>query len=765
MAIDKTKKLSLITDEVNHLHPLLSKLLPKLPNVIKVEYTHGQSEMGADFVVAKNNDIFGVTEYIGVIAKIGKVVQNFTDIERQIDECNVPRPVFGGKEKARLVEVWVIVTEHITKGAQEKIYDKFSTRKINFIDGKTLEKWIDNLLPNYWYDASLEVGEYLNILHVRNSEIDNSLSLVQLIDENFYIEQDIYDFPRLDYRIKHKRLQKKANRVDIYDVLQNNKFVLIEGGMGAGKSKLLRKLVDHYTRPEIYAESNIIPIITTFKELHDDYKGNIAELMQNKLGNQLYHELGNSTSLVLVDGFDEKNLQADQQIEALKSIDKIIKDNDMVRVAVTSRYLKGLDQSNELEDDISRVEIRPLSLSKTVEFVSKICSELNMSKRIIEDLKRSPLFRELPKSPISAILLAKLLNENSKDIPSNMTELYSKYTEYVLGRWDIDKGLQSQKEYQALDNIMSELSRYLIDNELTALSIEEVKISFNAYLKKRNLDINGDDLFNKMVDRCDIVIIDNDRYTFSLKHRTFIEYFYAKAMIKNNGFNIDNRIYSPYWMNTFYFYLGIQKDCPDVLKAMLELKASSEPEKWLKIVNMPNYLLAAYTTPYEIVSEGVYNLIIEASNLYNDIVNGNLLSPFSSLPRMHILYIMQRIIRETFSYEFFKSAIEDAALRVNESEFGNDIKAYSLFFLNVAYIDLGAEQSFDFMLREMTEPLPIDVALAFRHESDKLKEYTTLMKKQDKRISKTLKHNSSLRAMVNKMYDTPITIIESKKLN
>jgi hypothetical protein len=79
--------------------------------------------------------------------------------------------------------------------------------------------------------------------------------------------------------------------------------------------------------------------------------------------------------------------------------------------------------------------------------------------------------------------LAKLINENSNDLPSNLTELYAKYTEYILGRWDIDKGLQSQKEYQALDNIMMKLSRFLVDNEMIFISIGDVKAIFNSYLR------------------------------------------------------------------------------------------------------------------------------------------------------------------------------------------------------------------------------------------------------------------------------------------
>lgn len=96
----KKSKLSQINDEVKDFHPVLEKILNKLPNVISVEYTHGQEEMGADFVVALRDKIFGNTEYVGVIAKVGKVVQDFSDIMRQIEECEIPRTFWGVKRKS-----------------------------------------------------------------------------------------------------------------------------------------------------------------------------------------------------------------------------------------------------------------------------------------------------------------------------------------------------------------------------------------------------------------------------------------------------------------------------------------------------------------------------------------------------------------------------------------------------------------------------------------------------------------------------------------
>jgi len=309
MPTDKHSKLTRITEEVSQLHPLLSKLLKKLPNVLEVEYTHGPREMGADFVIARQDETLGTTEYIGVVAKIGKVVQDYADIVRKIEECWVPRLFAGGKESIRLGEVWVIITEHITKGAQEKIYEKYRSNKITFIQGALLETLIDNHLPAYWTDVSLEVGEYLAELRTRTQALDKSVSFLQLINTGIYIEQDIYDIPSVEYKdVVSKRA--KASRININEEIENNRILLIEGGMGSGKSKLIRKLVDDYSRPESYLGTNMVPIAVPYKDLVDKFRCDIEALITERIGATLKKELDaqKSVFLLLIDGIDEKNL-------------------------------------------------------------------------------------------------------------------------------------------------------------------------------------------------------------------------------------------------------------------------------------------------------------------------------------------------------------------------------------------------------------------------------------------------------------------------
>ena len=169
-----------ISDEVKELHPLLEIILNKLPRVKQVEYTHGTNEMGADFVLSREDDTFGDLEYVGIIAKTGKIVQNFDDIERQIDECSLQRPFFlPGKHKVRISETWIVTTSTISKNAQEKIHEKYHNRKITFIDGGKLSVLVEEYAPAYWGSVEREVGEYLAALSTQQLELDQRFSLVK----------------------------------------------------------------------------------------------------------------------------------------------------------------------------------------------------------------------------------------------------------------------------------------------------------------------------------------------------------------------------------------------------------------------------------------------------------------------------------------------------------------------------------------------------------------------------------------------------------
>ena len=217
-----------LKDEVRDFHPLLDKLLSKLPRVLNVAYTHGAQEKGADFVVCRQDDILVDHEYVGVIAKVGKIHQDMSKIEQQIDECDEDRLLGNGKQKIRLNEIWIITNEFITQGAREKIYRKYSTRKIKFIDCDNVCKWVDDYIPNYWHSINPVVAEYLQLILAELNEADKLHCLIPNKTNDFYVEQDLRKI-ELKYGIKNK-VKDKPLKKSILQTIAEHHITFIEGG-------------------------------------------------------------------------------------------------------------------------------------------------------------------------------------------------------------------------------------------------------------------------------------------------------------------------------------------------------------------------------------------------------------------------------------------------------------------------------------------------------------------------------------------------------
>ena len=540
--------------------------------------------------------------------------------------------------------------------------------------------------------------------------------------------------------------------------------ILIEGSVGSGKSKLLRRLIAGATTPEAFSKTKVIPLSASYTEVMEKHSGDLKKLIEHRVPRVVREPCRDSEYLVLIDAFDERRTEVNCQANELNALFDQASEENRIRVVVTSRFLKGVERSDVLQPDVARCELHRLSMQRTFEFIGKMCEKVNITDRILEDLKKSALFRDLPRSPLSAILLARLLNESQHEIPSNMTELYAKYSELILGRWDEKKGLQSQKEYQALDNILMRLARQMIDDQRPFISTDEVKAVFKDYLDQRNLEIDANELFIKMVERCEIILLDGNSETLGFKHRSFTEFFYAKSFVPDQSLVVDSRVFNVYWMNTFFFYLGLRKDCPNDLQAIFAMPTGSEQEEWLKILSVSDYLLAAYTTPYEVVAEGVRKVAVTAAELYRKIVTRGSEMWFSSLPRMHLLCLLQAFIREGYSYRFFAKAIEDAALRIDDSPLEDETKAYALFFLNVAYIDVGEGETFDFMLKRIQQDLPVDLQFALWHEGKNVKERSALMRKQDKRLRRIMPRGNTTNMFIKNLYERPVNTVIQQSL-
>lgn len=444
---DKCKVIEEIDNEVKILHPLLKNVLRHIDGVTEVEYTHGRDEKGADLIVTRFDSALGRSHQIGVIAKIGKILNNFDDVARQIEECQMPRKIQGGTDETRLSEVWVINNAPISKNAQDKIHHKYAGQRIEFFPGEKLTELVDKYAEYFWHDISSEIGSYLQDLSQKIEHRECELSILSGLGcADFYIAPDVQEFEKPRY-VKSNR-PTKARYVNLLEEVIREKVCVLEGDMGFGKSKTARHIAKHYCAPDRFKHSSVLPVFETFRNILEKnwtLKNLLDSLTQPFFSTATCH---NCKYLFIIDGIDEAIGKNGKWEVHLHNLIKEARSTDGYHLLLTSRPLRKLDEQVTVYAGANRYVLRPLSMHKLVAFIERACEKLSVPKRLFEDLQRSDLFKQLPQSPIAAALLSRLIAQNTSDLPSNLTELYSKSIEHLLGRWDIQKGGCTEKEYK-----------------------------------------------------------------------------------------------------------------------------------------------------------------------------------------------------------------------------------------------------------------------------------------------------------------------------
>ena len=115
------------------------------------------------------------------------------------------------------------------------------------------------------------------------------------------------------------------------------------------------------------------------------------------------------------------------------------------------------------------------------------------------------------------------MNQNKKELPSNLTELYSKSMEFMLGRWDEKRAVSSEKLYKTCERLSRYLARHMIENHLAYITTVEAKTMCSSFLKERNTGISVDEAIDYLTGRSNLFGKLDGTDTLFFRHRSFAE--------------------------------------------------------------------------------------------------------------------------------------------------------------------------------------------------------------------------------------------------
>lgn len=766
-ARDKRKKLEDLVDEVRDLHPFVEALLRRLPGVQDVRNTHGTQEFGADFLLTKIDPTTERTRHVGVVVKSGSINQGDShDLDRQIEECQtVPRTIEHGMKDIRIGEVWVICNQTISNNAKTIIGSKFRGLSIEFFDAADVVERTDKYAPFLWQNVPSLLSQYLVALDERLANEEQQAHLIGPVASVPTIDLEFAEIEIGEYQERRKR---KRRIVRILEEIDSRLAVVVEGEMGAGKSHLLRRLARQYASLDAFESRHYVPVHTTYRRLASEYGGSIDACIRDALAAANSDLKGlEHTVLLLIDAIDEVEAAGTDGGSVIEDLIEQVRDRGHTRAVLSTRPDVTSPTRGKTLPDTCRVEIRPLTLGKIVQFVREVCATSKLPARLVDDVNHSDLFRQLPQNPIAAQLLTRLLLERRDELPQSLTELYKKSMELMLGRWDEQKGLLTQQEYDVARRVCGEIADILLNHRLAYVSIDQVRTSVVEYVSERHLVVDVARVEERILERSGILIKDEAAGKAYFRHRSFAEFLYADHWLGHDELGPKANPFSPYWVNPYFFWIGLKGDCEDVLKQVLAAPCANVDEQLGRVFVTPQYLMAGYLTRYAVTRDAVSRLLIEAAEIFHRTLRGDGIPALMELSPMQLLWLLAVIVRRQYGYRFFRPALDDAVTDILGSLAEKDVKATALFLASVTVNDLGDETPFRLLLEEFKpSELPITVSLAIEAESrnfDKTR-MTAALKSFGKKLRQMAKVDKSGRNSFDSVYKVSISVASRRRL-
>lgn len=697
---EKSKKLENdIIREVQDFHPVLRELFTRMESFTKVNYTQGNQEFGADFVLESIGN-FEDEEYTGVVVKVGKITQkDLPEITRQIDECfTVARYVNNGLKEILINKTVVVTNGTISNQAKKVVNAKFKGNAISFISKTELVPLIDKYYDEYWKDSRVLLNLYFD-------DLNEKCEKLLIGNSQGYRSTTEY----VDIRIKRKEINgqkiklsnlRKVNSLN--KALDISNLILLEGGMGSGKSALVANHVLKSIEDFKESKTEYIPVIIEFSDYQNDLLKNLDDDIINIL-DRLNSDIENPNLIVFLDGFDEYYLEVDERKDFITGLYKIISKHQSFKFILTTREIEDYEFDIFLDSYFDLYKICPLQNNQIMAIVQ---SYYKPGKNVRSDISNLQLFNMLPKTPMTAILLGQILSHDPKEIPSTLTELYSKFTEIVLFRWS-GGDLQSQTEYEIFKNVCGVFSKYLLDYNLTTVSMSELKTTIDEYLSERNLDIDKNKIFEKLAYNNEIFITNHKAKTIRFKHRSFCEFFYARALFQNKAYKIDEDIYNPYWQNAYFFVFGLIKDSSDLITSLNKIEFDSYGLKINQVAMNAQFLLAAYVSPYTAIENQLDNSINIAANTVLEILNDPAESETLKslgMGRIELMIFMCIVISQCYNYDFFDKALRNIADAITgDTKVFSDTDWLKLLFISATLAVKGDSQYIDIIAKNYVD--------------------------------------------------------------
>lgn len=680
---DVKDKLRLIqtNEKEPYLFPYLQQLFIKM-GYKNVTITHGANEYGRDLVFTEYDDKLGVLKLTSVVVKNKdaemKDFEAAGEIQRQIDLCFKYPYINDNGGEIFSNSVLVIVNGSITNNAKQILNKLFQPAQYvniqNWNYQKLAEEFLNRIPSIFLSNLSVTINKYLQsqeeVLVKFNGSTDlyHGLTINDINDIYINVRTTLNKFNAekkayIDYD-KSSRQRHEENVDDSIAIIESGKSYIVHGIPTSGKSLLLKRI--GYNSLQHYKGKPIAPFyfeLFHFKDCSElDIWSEIKKYYYENSGQEELNVEDFSRICILFDGIDELG----NEEERIKFINKIPEFKNWFQTNFKTCKLqtifstRDIDfiQENNLLSDFEKIELLPFDVGQAFQLVKRLIPGSKIkAESFIKAIKDSQLSNSLTRTPMALSLMAILYREEEIDLeelPANITELYNKFTDYYLNRWDTTKGISLQYKYEETKHILALIAKELHVRETSIISKSDlIELLTKLKMEYGYQELNNVDQFlNNLKERSGVFHYYEKDENCMFSHLAFQEYFVSIAYDDSEEDTFCESFFDGWWSNVLIFYSGKQPKRDVFLKKVLEKVVPLGPQhiiSYLRLLSkcfQASYLM--HNNSKKLLTE---RLIDTFDNLYKSIQIEEVKN------KIGLLYTLTTIDFIVQFRDFFKSLI------------------------------------------------------------------------------------------------------------
>ncbi len=680
----------------------------------------GPNESGKDSIFI-SKDPLGVVDIYAVQTKKGKlnlsrkITENVVEATTQLKTAlSTPVVFIKNKEKKLPTKAILCTSGKTNDAARNFIQSQVNSPGLVFLDSDELIPMIDEVIPEFWFKIDSDVMPYLKALKsvIENREqlftktelLSSNLVPVASSEESF-VSLSLY---RLITKIRksHGKVEREPSieQLPITSIITKpHRLVAVLGSAGSGKTTSLLRLIYTLAEHSLKASEDAdlrIPIFLRAQDISENLNLSLIELSDKKTTELSKYQkpaftnsdLTSGRVYIMIDALDEVSDRHVQ--EAI--IEKVVDFNQLYpgcQVIVTSREFSAIEEIGPFKGFIE-YRLSPINYKQAQSIIVRLQKGQSLPvEKSSELLRRLQDVHGMELNPLLVTVFAASTDYSRADIPANITELFKKFTEMMLGRWDSTKGMALQYQAPLKDFVLQKIAFEMHRRRVTKIPLREFEEMVLRELEIRGYKAKADILVDEILFRSSLFRVISD--TVEFRHLMLQEFFAGRGITSIEV--LESLIYDVWWRRAIVFYFGENPGNADAFKHIIEaIPTKTPPEIFNALVTLGLALQACYLVKVDKKLPVFQWLIANLADI-QDIYEKDFVS-FSKFP-LHAFINYYIWARDSVALNNLKDYLEDVLNKLNKDTTDNHKLELRRFWLIVGLIEIGEVELAEILLK------------------------------------------------------------------